>query len=147
MQGHNAQAAAVGFCEAAIDQGVGQTLTAEFGLDENVEEVAAMLAGEVEGVGWPVEHKEAGGSNGAAIVQRDPAGVFAFGDHARDPGLEVAAHGVKDGGGRAAHGGEHGAPMGSDERGVGGGGETGFHHGRSIGHADVRGGGDDRNRT
>jgi hypothetical protein len=78
-----------------------------------------MLAGGVERVRRPVEHQQTGGGDGAGVVFRDPAGIFAFDDHAVHPGLEVAAHGVEDGFLGAAHGGKHGSPVSGDECGIG----------------------------
>src|ERR1700722_17691507 len=91
-----------------------------------------MLANGVEGVRRPVEDEQAGGGYGTAIVAGDPAGVFAFDDHARDPRLEAVAHGVADGLAVAAHGGEHGLAVGGDKGSIGGGGGAGFQHGGSI---------------
>ena len=116
---HDTQAAAMRFGEAQIDQGVGEAALAILRFHKDIEHVAAMLAGGIERVGGPVEHQQAGGGDGTAGVLGNPAGVFAFHDHAVDPGLKIAAHGVEDRVLGAAHGGKHGSTMGGDEGGIG----------------------------
>jgi hypothetical protein len=69
VQRHDPQAAAMRFGQAQVDQGVGQAAFAVLGLHEDIEHVAAMLAGGVERVGRPVEHQQAGGGDGAAVLR------------------------------------------------------------------------------
>lgn len=117
----------MGFCQAKVYQCMRQAAFAVIRLDKDVQQVAALHSSGVEGVRRPVQHQDAGGGYGAAILFGDPARVFACADHALHPGLKVAAHGVEDRLLGPSHGGEHCAPVGGDKRGIGWGSRTCLH--------------------
>ena len=132
VQGDDAQAASMCFGEAEVDQSIGEAAPAVFRVDEDVEHVSAMFAVGIERVGRPVEDQEACRGDGPAVDFGDPACIFSFDDHAVYPWLKAAAHGVENGILGSAHGGEHGAAMGGDERGIGRGGWACFQHGEQY---------------
>lgn len=132
MEGNDADVEAAGLIDAEFDQETTQAATAVCGIDEDVEEIGAGFAGGIEGMRRPVEEQHAGGGSGILMVGRDPAEVFAGFDHAPGPRLGGAAQSIEEGFVEAAHGGEHGAPVGGDEGGIVGRGGAGFEHGGSI---------------
>ncbi len=116
MQCHDAKPAAVGLRQAAIHQRMGQAAAAKLGVDKDIQQIAAVFACQVQGVRGPIKHQQSRRSDRPPILLRNPAHVFAFGNHARNPWLKVPRHGIQGGRRSASHGGKHGSPMGGNQR-------------------------------
>src|SRR6516164_2138526 len=92
VQGYDADAATLRFGHAFFCQHLCQALSPIFGLDEDVEDVAALSAGGVQKMRRPVEDQQTRGCDRALSIACYPSGVLVFGDHPPDPRLEVARH-------------------------------------------------------
>ena len=87
-----------------------------FGLDVDVEQIAARGGARIEGMRRPVEEEQAGAGDDCAVVFAEPAEVAAFLDGFGDPGLVRLRHDVEYLIVAAAGIDEHAAAMVSDER-------------------------------
>lgn len=128
MEGHNADVAPPRFGEGIFDEVAGETATAIFGLDVDVEKIAARGGVRVEGMRRPVEEEQAGTSDDFAIVLGEPAEVAAIGDGLGDPGIVGLSHELEHLIVTAAGIDEHAAAVMGDERSVGGGGQPRLQH-------------------
>lgn len=118
VQSDDADATAARLGEGEIDQVAGKAAAAVFGLDVNIEQVAARGGSRVERVRGPVEKEEAGASNDLAVIFAEPAEVLALGDGLGDPRLVRLRHDIEDLIVAAAGIDEHTAAVMSDERSV-----------------------------
>src|SRR5580692_7938378 len=119
MQRNHANAALACFGEAALDERMGEAALAKLRLDEDVEQIAALIVSGMERVGRPVNDKKPCRTGSAPAVFDDPTEIPAISDPFLDPRLKSAAHGAEEIVLRIGHGGEHGAAVRGDERGVG----------------------------
>lgn len=118
MQSDDADATAASLGEGEIDEVAGESAAAVFGLDVNIEQIAARSGSRVERMRRPVEQEQAGAADNLAVVFAEPAKVFAIGDGLGDPRLVGLGHNIEDLIVAAAGVNEHAAAVVRDERSV-----------------------------
>jgi|GEM_PF-387482 len=129
VQRDDTDASAMCFVHAELDQPARESAPAMRGRDEDIEQVAALLAAGVERMRRPVEDEKTGGSDRLAFVDGDPAGIPVVANHAFGPGSGVALNLYKRVVGGDVIFVKHGSTVRGDESRIGWVGGTEFHLG------------------
>jgi hypothetical protein len=127
VEGNDADTATARLCEGELDEVAGEMAAAVFGLDVDVEQVAARGGTGIERMRGPVEQEEASTSDDFAIVLGEPTEVVAIGDGLGDPRFVGLGHELEDLIVAAASVDKHAAAVVGDERRVGSGRQPRLH--------------------
>ncbi len=128
VQSNDTNAAATSFRESKFDEVAGQAAAAIFGLDIDVEEIAAPGRARVKRMRRPIEQEQARTGNNLAVVFGEPAEITVIGDGLCHPRFVDLGHELEDLIVAAPGIDKHAAPMASDERSVGGSRQPGLQH-------------------